>query len=123
MGVDVIGELTNRIGVAAIGDEDDAAPIDVDEDGDVVVAAFCGGLVDARRGADAGEIHARDGRADVVEDDAPQSRVVLADETGRGGDRHVRDERHGERLEQQREARALASPTARRPGERRTWCR
>ena len=56
------------------------------------------------------EIHASDGFSHVVEDDTPEPRVVLAHEAGSGGDRHMRHQRHGERLEQQREPGAFARP-------------
>ena len=46
VGFEIVGERGDRIGAAAVGDEQHAALIDVDEQRDVVVAAFCGGLVD-----------------------------------------------------------------------------
>ena len=56
------------------------------------------------------EIETRQRSLDVVDDDAPKPCVVFADEAGDGSDRHVRDERHGQRLEQQREARSGSGP-------------
>ena len=134
VGFEVVDEGGDGVGVLAVGDVDDAALIDVDEQGDVVVAAAGGGLVD-RHAAQLGKVHAGDGGIDVVVDDAPQAGVVLAEEAGDGGDRHVGDERHGERLEQQGEAGAGARPRdgdevdaailacdAGRPGVRKAWC-
>ncbi len=47
---EIIGEVGDRVGVAAVGDEQHAAAIDVDEQRDVVVAALGGGLVDGDDG-------------------------------------------------------------------------
>ena len=65
--------------------------------------AFCSGFVDADA-TQVREVHAVHRGLDVVLDDSPQPCVVLADEARDGRHRHVRDERHGQRLEQQREA-------------------
>jgi hypothetical protein len=64
------------------------------------VPAFRGRLVDAHA-AHGGEIHLVDGCFDIVMHDAPELRVVLTEDTRCGGDRHVHDQRHGERFEQQ----------------------
>ena len=109
MRVDVVGETLDRLGIAAIRNERDAALINADEQTDVVVAASCCGLVDADA-AQLAEIHARDSLLHIVKDDALQPCIVLPHEAGCGGDRHVRGERHGERLEQEGEARPLARP-------------
>ena len=106
---DMIRKLTDRVGVAAVGDEHDAAVVDVGDERDVVLAAFCCGLVDGDA-FDAREIHACDGGADVVEHDAPHALVGDLEEAGGGGDGHVHGERHGEALEQQREAGAGPCP-------------
>ena len=73
------------------------------------MATFCCGFIDADP-TQAGKIETRQRSLDVVNDDAPEPRVVLADEAGDGSDRHVCDERHGERFEQQREAGAGSGP-------------
>ena len=96
----MICKLSNRVGAAPVGDVDDLACIDVDEQRNVVVAAFRRRFVDCRA-PERGEIHPSQCRLDVVLDDAPQARVVLADQPRGGGHRHVRDQRHGERFEQQ----------------------
>ena len=49
MGFEVVGELGNGVGILAIGDEEDTAAIDIDEERDVVVPAPCGSFVDATR--------------------------------------------------------------------------
>jgi hypothetical protein len=43
-------------------------------------------------------------------DDAPQTRVVLADKASSSGNRHTLDEGHDERFEQKREAGARPCP-------------
>ena len=107
--LDMIRKLTDDIGAATVGDEHDASVVDVGDDGDVVLSALCRGLIDGDA-CDAGEIHARDGRADVVEDDAPQTFVGDLEEARGDGDGHMDGERHGEALEQQREAGAGPCP-------------
>jgi hypothetical protein len=84
-------------------DVDDLSGVDVDEPRNVVLAALGRGLVDGDA-PQVGEVHARHGRLDIVLDDTPQSRVVLADEAGCSSDRHGLDERHDECLKQEREA-------------------
>jgi hypothetical protein len=68
--IDVVGEAFDCLGIAAISNERDAAPINVDEQADVVVAASCPGLVDADAGQLA-EFHALDSLLQIVKDDAP----------------------------------------------------
>src|SRR4029453_938665 len=69
----------------------------------VVVAAFGRGLVDGNA-PQICEVHARHSLLDVVQDDTPQTRVVLSYQAGCRGDGHGRDKRHGEGLEQESEA-------------------
>ena len=97
------------VGAAALGDEQHAALVDVDEQRDVVVAALGGGLVDGDA-LHVGVVGTLAGLLDPVVQDAPHPGVVLAHEAGCGGDRHRRHQRHGERLEQQREAGARPRP-------------
>ena len=73
------------------------------------MAAFCSGFVDADT-TQVCQIETRQRGLDVVDDDAPQAGVVDAHEARGGGDGHMGDERHGHRLEQQREARARPRP-------------
>ncbi len=84
-------------------DEQHAALIDVDEQRDVVVSALGGGLADGDA-THFGEVCSVAGGFDPVVQYAPHAGVVLAHETPSGGDRHCRHQRHGERLEQEREA-------------------
>ena len=65
MGVDMSANSATVSASAAVGDEDDAALVDVDEQRDVVVAALGGGLVDATR-LHVGEIEPRQRGFDVV---------------------------------------------------------
>jgi hypothetical protein len=68
---EMIGELAYGVGAAAVGHEYDAVAVDVDHQGNVVLAALCSCLVDANA-LDVGKIGACDGGLNVVEDDAPQ---------------------------------------------------
>ncbi len=107
---EVIGELTHGIGTTPVGNEDNAPSIDVDHQGNVVVAALCSRLVDADT-VDIRQIHARDRRLNIVEDDAPQTLVRdLEKAFGCNRDWQVHGERHGEAFEQQCEARARPRP-------------
>jgi hypothetical protein len=68
-----------------------------------------GGLVDGDT-PDGGVVGVLARLLDPVVQDAPHAGVVLAHETGGGGNGHGRHQRHGERLEQEREAGAGARP-------------
>src|SRR5262249_8790247 len=101
--VDMISETSNSRRIIAFGDVDDLPRVQVDEQRDVVLAALGRSLIDG----DASQVravHARHRLLDIVLDEAPQTRVVLADEAGGSCDRHALDEGHDERLEQKREA-------------------
>ena len=67
------------------------------------MAALCGCLVDADT-ADIGVVGAATGLLDPVVQHTPHPGVVLAHQARSRSDRHRRHQRHGERLEQQREA-------------------
>ena len=103
VGFEIVGEGGNRIGVAAVGHEQHAPLIDVDEQRDIVVPASGGCFVDGHA-LDACEVGACARSLDPVMDDAPQTRVMLLHKPSCGSDRHGGDERHDEGLEQQREA-------------------
>src|SRR5512145_1720267 len=71
---EIVGELSHGSGVAAVGDVEHAAAIDIDEQGDVVVAAACGGLVDGDA-LDLGVVGALASLLDPVVEDAPHAGV------------------------------------------------
>ena len=109
MRLEEIREFLHGRRVLAVGDVDDLAPRHVNEQADVVVAAPRRSLV----GGDAPhprQIQLLHRPPDVVFDDAPQARVVLAEPLGRIGDRHRLGQRQHIGLEQQRETRSRASP-------------
>jgi hypothetical protein len=109
VGLEIVGELTNGVGATSFRDEQRTSLIDVDEQPDVVVAALGGGLVDA----DALHVIVVGPRTrllDPMVQHAPHPGVVLFHQSRCGGDWHGRHQRHGERLEQQREAGARPGP-------------
>ncbi len=96
-----IREFLHRRGVLAVGHVDDFAPRHVDEQADILVAAPRRGFV----GGDAPHLRRiqRLHRApNVMLDDPPQARVVLAKPLGRIGDRHRLGQRQHVGLEQTR---------------------
>ncbi len=104
-----IREFLHRSGVLAVGHVDDFAPRHVDEQADVVVAAprrgFVGGDPPQLR-----QVQPLHRAPNVVLDDAPQPRIVLAQPLGRVGDRHRLGQRQHIGLKQQRETGARPSP-------------
>jgi isoaspartyl peptidase/L-asparaginase-like protein (Ntn-hydrolase superfamily) len=50
MGGEIVGECRDGVGVLALGGEDDAGLVDIDEQGGVVVATSGGGFVDRQPG-------------------------------------------------------------------------
>jgi hypothetical protein len=109
VGFEVVGELGNGVGILAIGDEEDTASIDIDEERDVVVPTPRGSFVDGDA-ADVAVVGPLARLLHPVMQDAPELGVVLLDEAGSGSDGHGRHQRHGKRLEQQREAGAGPGP-------------
>lgn len=81
----------------------------VDEDGDVVVSPFGGGLVQTD-GLHAGEIEAGDGLSDVVLDDAPQPGIGDLHQASSGQYRHLSHQGHGGLLGEQGEGAAFTRP-------------
>ena len=109
MRLEEIGEFLHRRRVLAVGDVDDLAARHVDEQADVIVAAPRRGLV----GGDAPhlrQIQRLHRPPDIMLDDAPQARVVLAQQPRRVGDRHRLGQSQHEGLKQQGEARSRARP-------------
>ena len=107
---EVIGEPGNSIGAATIADEGDAAAIDIDDQGDVVVPAPGGRFVDGNA-RDTPKVHARHCVLDVVEHNAPKPFVGdLHELAGCNCDRQMHGKCHGGRLEQQRETGAGPRP-------------
>jgi len=76
--------------------------VEIDEHGDVVVAALGRRLIEAESLQPA-EIEPSHGLPDVVLDDAPQPLVGNADDAGRRQYRHLAREQHRRLLEQERE--------------------
>lgn len=83
--------------------------VEVDENGDVGVAALGGGLVEAD-GGDLGQVETRHRLADIVLDDTPQPLVGDLDNACHRQDRHLADQRQRRLLEQQCERAAFPRP-------------
>ena len=111
MGDEEVAE-TGEAGLALAGGDEDhwlLLGIEIDEHGDVVVAALGCRLVEAER-LQAGEIEPGHGLPDIVLDDAPQPLVGDANDARGGEDWHLARQDHRRLLEQEREPAALARP-------------
>ena len=106
---EVLGEPLNGGGVPPGGGEHAAMLIKVGEQRDVALAAAEARVVNTDA-LNPRESLARQGFVDVVMDDPPDPRVMLADQGGDRPDRHLLAERHRQRFEQQREPRSRARP-------------
>ncbi len=109
VGLKEAAELKHRALIALLGDVDGTTLVQVGEDRHVVLPAPAACLIDPHAHK-AREILFLHRLIDVVMEHAPELRVVLADHLGDGLDRHLFDERHHQRLEEQREVRALPRP-------------
>ena len=109
VGFEIVGELGNGVCATSLGNEHDAALVDIDEQRDVVVTALGSGLVDGDA-LHVGVVGSLTGLLQPVVEDTPHPGVVLTNEAGCGSDRHRCHQRHGQRLEQQREAGARPRP-------------
>src|SRR5512134_3191980 len=109
-------KASKRATVSLPRDEDDrlVLGVEVDEDGDVGLAALGGGLVEADR-LEPAEVEACHRLGDVVLDDAPQALIGDADDASGGEHRHLAHQHECGLLEQEREAAALARPWHRDP--------
>jgi hypothetical protein len=76
VGFEIVGELSHDAGIAPVGGIEHAAPVDIDEQRDAVVAAARGGLVDGDA-LDASIVGALTRLLTPVVEDAPQPCVVL----------------------------------------------
>jgi hypothetical protein len=109
MGCQIPGEGIDRAGMLALGDEQNAAANQIDEQAHIVVATPRGRLINGDAG-DLGMIDAVARRLDVVVDDPPQSGVPLVDHARDNGHRHRLHHGHDQGLEQQRKAAVRPRP-------------
>ena len=114
MGHQVLGEGIDRAGILALGDEQDAATNEIDEQAHKVVATPGCRLIEGDAG-DVGVIGALASRRDVVVDDPPQPGVPLVDHPRDNGHRHRLHHGHDQRLEQQRKTAVRPRPGDRDP--------
>ena len=109
VGLKKAGELLHGALIAALGHVHRAALVQVGEHRHVVLPALGAGLIDPGP-LNTREVLRLDRLIDVVVHDPPDALVFLADQRRDRRDRHLLDQRHHQRLEQQREPRALPRP-------------
>lgn len=109
VGDQVVAEAGEGAGVATGRGEEQPAVVEIDEEADVFVPTPTRGLVDAHR-ADPVVPSAPPRFGDMPVDQSPEARVVLIDQSGDGGHRHVRRHRQHQGLEEEREATAGPGP-------------
>lgn len=109
MGAEVLSEGGDGGGIFAGSDEQDFALLEIDEQGNVVLAAAGSGLIDADL-SDGGMVGLAAGRIHVMVEDAPNQGVVFTDQARGGQDRHGLDESEDEGFKQQGEAAVRPSP-------------
>ena len=119
MGLEVLGESGDGGGIFAGSDEQDFALVKIDEQGNVVLAAAGGGLIDADL-SDGGMVGFAARRIHVMVEDAPNQGVVFTDQARGSQDGHGLDELEDEGFKQQGEAAVGLWPRVRRRGERRS---
>jgi len=84
-------------------------PVQVDEDGDVVVSTLGRGLIQAD-GLEVFQVQRGDGFGHIVANDAPQAGIRNLDVARHGIDWHLSNEAHDHLLKKQSEAAALPGP-------------
>ena len=87
VGLEVIGELGDDLRLAPLAGREQASGDQVVEQADVVVAAACGGLVQAHR-RDGGEVLACPGLGDIVVEGTPDTHVADIEQLGHLADGH-----------------------------------
>ena len=107
VGVELGRQFADRLGIAALGDEQDPTREGIGRQGDVVVAAGTRGLVDGK-GLDVAEVGLRQRQFDVALADRQHPIGRLARDARDGGKRHLLRQHQDQRFEQQREARQPA---------------
>jgi len=109
VGLKEAGKLLHGALIAALGHVHRAALVQIGEHRHVILPALGAGLVDPRP-LDPRQILGLDRLIHVVMHHAPDPHVGLPDERAHCRHRHLLDQRHHQRLEQQREPRALPRP-------------
>ncbi len=109
MGLEILGEVGNGAGILAGSDEKNFALLEIDEEGNVVVAAAGRGFVDADL-SDGGMVGLGAGGIHVMVEDAPNQGVVFADQTGGRQDGHGLNKLNDEGFKQQGEAAVGSGP-------------
>lgn len=109
MGREVVGKGFYGVGTPPFGDKEHFAFVGVGKQGDVVVSTGPGGLIHGQAG-DFGEISLFHCQFDVALADRGDTMPGQIHQTGHGGKRHLAAQGEDQRLEQQGEARQLASP-------------
>jgi hypothetical protein len=105
----VLGKAGDRRGVASLGHEYHLAFGGIAGNGQTIVAAPAGGLVDPHR-ADCRQVGLSHGEIDIARTDRMHAVLGLVDQSGDRGKRHLLGQGQHQRLEQQGEAGELAKP-------------
>ena len=103
MGLEVLGEGGDGGGIFAGSDEQDFSLVQIDEEGNVILAAAGGGLIDADL-SDGRMVGFATRRIHVMIDDAPHAGVVFTDQSRDSQDGHGLGELDNEGFKQQGEA-------------------
>ena len=103
MGLDVLGEGGDGGGIFAGSDEQHFSLLQIDKEGNVILAAAGSGLIDADR-SDGRMVGLATRRVHVMIDDAPQAGVVFTGQAGDSQDGHGLGELDNEGFKQQGEA-------------------
>ncbi|OIQ72678.1 hypothetical protein GALL_456950 [mine drainage metagenome] len=109
MGLQILPEGLDRFLVSAFRPEQQAPPVQIHEQRHVVLPPPGGGLVH-RDGLHRAHVHPLAGLLHVVVHQAPEPRIVLADDPGHRLHGHLPHQRHEQGFEQQREPRSRARP-------------
>ena len=109
MGPEVFGKSGNGGSIVAGSHEQDLALVQIDEQGNVVVAAAGSGLVDTDL-SDRGMVGLTAGRIHVMVEDTPNQGIVFPDQASGSQDGHGLDELQDEGFKQQGEAAVGSGP-------------
>jgi len=109
MGGQVFGKRFDSLGVFPVSDEDDLALVGVGDQGQILLPALFGGLVDGD-GADPGQVHGIHGQINVLGTYGVHAMPGFARYPRYGRERHLLGQHENKRLEQQGEAGQFADP-------------
>ena len=109
MASQVLGKRFDGLGITSLGDEDDLARYRIGDQGQIVMTAPTGSLVNGN-GANAGQISGINGQVDILGANGVYAMPGFAHDPRYRGERHLPGQHQHQRLEQQGEAGQLARP-------------